>query len=973
MKKSRITTLLLGLLLAGFLHAQQAGPALPGEEDIDELEAFEVTGIREGFIQAREEQRASVNFKEVISADTVGKLPDENVAEALTRTPSVYLRTDEGDGRYVSIRGIDSNLNNVTVNGQTIAVSDTNSRDGRAAPLDVMSSASLSQIEVVKVVTPDMDAQSVGGTINLETPSALNRDGWFAFGSFDYGYNDQIGDDANIFSGDINFGTQFGPDKQWGIFVSGEKWVRDYWNPTHEAAGPVLTEDYYSVNGIHNEFGPAVFVEELILSSISGTRRRWGGSGTIDFRSNDGNREFFLHGSFTESIDDSVRPEMVVEIDADDPEDLRFSTPAIGTTTAAEVAPETRWEQQDRPVFQLVTGGEIKFADRWTVDGNFNYTGAKELNPNQIRFETLPQADNSGLPGLDDTGAGSDPRNAVLRWDVSNPGVPILDVISQPNQNGVVPWPNPNADGLEDPAFQTLFRQRRSPGRVEEETWSADLNIRYDFDVGPSEHQAYIKFGAKFLDRDKEVDENSERFRWRGPTTFGNADDGEGNPLVKPVGDFKNAKPFPIAQNITNFQQIFGPQPDPTAFLNHFENFRDDWVLNVSSSRSNSIEDDLNINEKIWAAYFMGEFTVASDVRLLDGLTFLAGARYEDTNSDVGAFAFLEDETADEGVIEEIEPIDVGFDNFLPNFQVHWPITEQILIRASFSRTIGRPDYPDMAPISAAEFTPSAGNPNVFTGGVESGNPGLQPFESDNWEFSVEYFFPNQQGKVSAGVFHKDIENAIFEFEIDDVVQEGLEFTDLPIEELPNGNVSFRGREFSELSVETFNNAEPGFVTGLELNLQYDFLDLPEPLDGLGIAANAAFIDSSVSVFQRPGEVLPFFRQAGEIYNVQVYYQKHGFEGRIAYHWQGDSLLEVGGNGFEDEIDGVQETIDAKISYHFTPNIVGFVSGKNLTDEAKTTFFGNTGIRGEGPGFSTFGRTWRFGVEWNFGATGGLQ
>jgi len=395
-------------------------------------------------------------------------------------------------------------------------------------------------------------------------------------------------------------------------------------------------------------------------------------------------------------------------------------------------------------------------------------------------------------------------------------------------------------------------------------------------------------------------------------------------------------------------------------------------VLDVGPSLANSVEDDLDINEEILALYFMGEFEIASDIRLFDGLSFLAGLRYEDTDASVAANAILDDEDTGETTIEPIDPIGVGFDNWLPNFQVRWPITNEILIRASFSRTIGRPDYPDMAPISAAEFEEDPDNPGVFSGGIETGNPGLDPFESDNYEISAEYFFPNQQGKVSVGVFHKDIENAIFEFEIDDIVEEGEELTDLPINRLPNGNVEFRGREFDEFSVETFNNADPGHVTGLELGLQYDFLGLPEPLDGLGISANAAFMSSGVGVFQRPDEVLPFFRQAGEIYNVQVYYQKNKFEGRIAYHWQGDSLLEVGSNGFEDLIDGTQETIDAKISYQFTPGLKGFVSGKNLTDEAKTTFFGNTGIRGEGPGFSTFGRTWRFGVEWNFGATGGL-
>ena len=158
--------------------------------DAIELDTFEVKGYRDSLLLAREEARDSLSLKDVLAADAVGKLPDANIAEALKRVTSVYLAPDQGEGRYVSIRGADPILNNVTLNGQTIAVSDTDGRSGRAAPLDVLSASAISRIEVFKVTTPDMDGQSIGGTINVKTPSAFDYAESFSMFNAEYGYND---------------------------------------------------------------------------------------------------------------------------------------------------------------------------------------------------------------------------------------------------------------------------------------------------------------------------------------------------------------------------------------------------------------------------------------------------------------------------------------------------------------------------------------------------------------------------------------------------------------------------------------------------------------------------------------------------------------------------------------------------------------------------------------------------------------
>ena len=109
------------------------------------------------------QERQAATVMDVVSADEIGTLPDQNVAEAVQRVPGVFMETSRGEGRTVSIRGVAPNLNNVTLNGQPLASTATD----RATALDLLPASMVSSIEVIKAVTPDMDANTIGGTVNL--------------------------------------------------------------------------------------------------------------------------------------------------------------------------------------------------------------------------------------------------------------------------------------------------------------------------------------------------------------------------------------------------------------------------------------------------------------------------------------------------------------------------------------------------------------------------------------------------------------------------------------------------------------------------------------------------------------------------------------------------------------------------------------------------------------------------------------
>jgi TonB-dependent receptor len=128
--------------------------------------------IGEGQAQALNQQRTALNITNVISADQIGSFPDPNAAEAASRVPGVSIARDQGEGRYVLVRGTEARLNAMMIDGERIPAPEG---DLRQVALDAVPADQLQSIEVSKAVTPDMDADSIGGAVNLITKQAVGR------------------------------------------------------------------------------------------------------------------------------------------------------------------------------------------------------------------------------------------------------------------------------------------------------------------------------------------------------------------------------------------------------------------------------------------------------------------------------------------------------------------------------------------------------------------------------------------------------------------------------------------------------------------------------------------------------------------------------------------------------------------------------------------------------------------------------
>ena len=234
-----------------------------------------ISGYLQGQAKALNQQKNADNIRNVVSADQFGRFPDPNAAEALQRIPGVNIERDQGEGRYVLVRGLAPQFTNINVNGEQIPSPEASVR---YVALDAIPSDQLASIEVSKSLTPDMDGDAVGGSVNLITRTAQSAQARIN-GSIVGGYNNLM-KKPNL-QGQLQFDQRFGKKQQLGVMVN---------------------SNYY-----HNHLGSDNWEQspddnEVELRDYELIRTRLGLSSTIDYRFNDRNEIYFrtLYSRFTD-------------------------------------------------------------------------------------------------------------------------------------------------------------------------------------------------------------------------------------------------------------------------------------------------------------------------------------------------------------------------------------------------------------------------------------------------------------------------------------------------------------------------------------------------------------------------------------------------------------------------------------------------------------------------------------------------
>lgn len=340
-------------------------------EDIPEG-AILVTGQRGAQAMALNEQRVADNVRNVVSADQAGRFPDFNAAESLRRVPgvSVQRETDAGEGRYISIRGLDSGLNNTQINGMNAAQPE---KENRRVPLDMVQTSALSSITVHKTLLPDQDADGIGGAVVLETATAFD----YRKPVMDFTVAGFYHDLANKVQPQIQatLAKKFGADERFGILVSGA-WSK------RKTKGFVFyqDEDYLSFS----EDDPASGVTPLAyhLTEYENDRENISANLALNWAAS-GATEFTFKGSFNRLYDKELSRALYFEGGTDEYDDdgnLILTEP--GSANIFNQYEETELTQQAYVLSGVTRSGSFTF------DYGVGYSTGKREEPfdNEVAF-----------------------------------------------------------------------------------------------------------------------------------------------------------------------------------------------------------------------------------------------------------------------------------------------------------------------------------------------------------------------------------------------------------------------------------------------------------------------------------------------------------------------------------------------------------------------------------------------------------
>ncbi len=830
--------------------------------EVLEMSAFVVEGLREGQARALQQKMAAVNVIDVVSADSLGKLPDGNAAEALRRVPGISVQIDQDEGRYVVVRGIDSSLNNVTLNGLSIG---TPSEQGnRGIALDSVPADLISSLEVIKAVTPDMDGNAIGGSVNIVTQSAFDRPEGFAIGTV-AGFYDSFSEKTTP-NGSISVGRVLDSDGRWGIVAGVSYSLKDFKSQT------INQRAWAQRNGFWLPLRQQPYDYAI-------ERERIGANVALQFRPNL-DHELALRINHNEFSDSEDRQSNRYE--------YARGTLSNQTATSGEYS-GGRANRQFRDYEQTGT------IDAISLEGTHRFAND---------FELAWQAGIS--EGERDVGKRND-------WEFRSGGsaFPNSYVIG-PDLVTITP-DDPAA--YHDPSNYPLRRIRFRTDIEQEDVGSfqADLEKAFSF----AGRESRWKIGGKFVTRDKEDDrENRNYSPDNGGFTLGET--GLAGPEIENY--FDGFLRYGPTLDVPAIEAFFAANPTLTEF-------------EPLDSLEDSLASDFEASEDVLAGYAMAELMVAENI------TMLAGVRVEYTDANYAANELFFNDGDFEGEFRRVTGSS-DYTNVLPGLHLVWRPEANLAVRFAWTSTIGRPNYADLAP--RRELDAVEDPVGEFVGGLSTGNPELDPFESMNFDLSVEYYLANA-GIVSAGVFHKEIDNPIYNRSI---LQE---------------NVTIDGRFYRQLSVSTPSNADKGEVTGVELNYSQPFTFLPTPFDGLGTSMNFTFVDSSATLFTRDDE-LPFFGQADSIANVSLYYEKYGWEARVGYSMTDDFLRSVGGSADTDTFVRKRNVIDAKVSYRINERYRIFAEFLNLDSEPLREF---TGVPARENDFEIYDWKAKFGITFN--------
>ncbi len=537
----------------------------PADLNMDEVV---IEGQAEGQVGAFLAQKRAINIKNIVSSEQIQAFPDMNAAEALQRIPGITLQRDQGEGRFVQLRGTPPELTNFNINGEQIPSPEG---DVRYVGLDIIAADQIETIEVTKVLTPDMDADGIGGNVNIITKDPQGELPTIRT-VFAGGYNNlRQTDNYQI---QFTYGRKY---KKFGFNVNASYFLNNQGADNLEykyVKGPFFGSQNLGRDNFLVQF------REFQLRHYDITRSRLGVSPTWTYQFNR-NSKIYLRAFYNRFSDDETRRRLVYDL-----EDALSEIYYLYGGLERDVRQRT--EIQDLATVNF--GGEHLLGNI-SVDYMFQYAYARENIPDfaQVRFDSPGQA-------------------ITVDFDLDDPDRPVAGF----------PRPQDSVNAfnfIEYEMDELTFEE----SLVTDENLAARLNIQIPY-VFNEAHGGFVKFGGKIRSKDKERDIKNQTFGAYFETS--NIYPGEGPPLnLTTVDDgFYEGNLLNKGYELTSIPSI-------ELTREFYEAYPQFFIFDRSTTRITSFGEDYKAEEDIYALYGM----VKHD---WNRLSILAGLRYERTDID---------------------------------------------------------------------------------------------------------------------------------------------------------------------------------------------------------------------------------------------------------------------------------------------------------------------------------------------------
>ena len=882
MRRTVLAALIAEILLPLGASAQISNEAI----NVDPGAKVVVSGIRASLANSLTTKRIQDGVVDAVSAEDAGKFPDTNIAESLQRVTGVQIQRNNGEGRYISVRGLGPEFNNVLVNGRTL----TSDTGGREFSFDLLSSDLISKALVYKTSQPFLPEGGIGSTVDIQTARPLSGKAGHTsvINVFDSWDSNSRKNTPNA-SGMYSFANEA---KTFGITGSvsytdraskQNKAITDAWN----------YRDVAMINGDANSKGLTaadVTTRKLYMPQSYGfqqeneTRKRLVANLTMQYNPSD-TWKLTADALYSRL---NQKNNVIAISDWNNPAQVGIKTDASGQVTSFIRPGATFFANNPALVGSVLTDANsndmiVKGGDRLSITKAGGLNSKWAVSPDlKVEADVNASRTTSTQPDMWVV-AGMVPKNSDVLTFSSTPSLVFGDGVADPTQVRA------HAVSNNDVRFADSLQEGRASV-----SWQHEMGYFKGIDSGLGYQQRKVG-----------------RTSWSSDSW--NAFSGYHVALpsnlftVTPLGNpFGGGVQVPAAylsfdpqayMNYLNQPSVLAKSNDPAYYLDktRFPNgpmaidYTKPSFWQVKEKVSNFFVDSKWEGEG-WSANGGVRFVHVNSSSIGISRTLLSATKSPNDTTYILNWGPSSTTT-----------VENSYNSVLPSGNIKFDLTSDMLLRLGASKTETRPTLNQMGVDNwyGGRFG------DVQTGG---GNPYLKPMKSKNLDVSWEWYL-SKTNYVSAAVFHKSVS---------DFLEQKL--------------VDIRIPQYNEVVHDTrIRNGQKGKIKGVEIAGQYAFDNGIPWLRGFGIAANYTFVDAKANRDDDNGaSSCGYPGLSKQSYNGSLFYENDRFQARVSYNWRNHFAVDCGGGSTLPRTRAAYGQTDASLRFNVTPTIALYADGINL-------------------------------------------